>query len=42
MPKGDHGRFLLGYILPLVRKIEKRLKDLDFVSEAWRPAQSGG
>ncbi|MFH0852435.1 MAG: helix-hairpin-helix domain-containing protein, partial [bacterium] len=32
--KGSHGRFLLGFILPLVRKIEKRLKDLDFVSEA--------
>lgn len=32
--KGDHGRFLLGFILPLVRKFEKRLKDLDFVSEA--------
>jgi len=31
--KGSHGRFLLGFILPLVRKIEKRLKDLDFVSE---------
>ena len=32
--KGDKGRFLLGYILPLVRQIEKRLKDLDFVSQA--------
>jgi len=32
--KGAHGRFLLGFILPLVRKIEKRLKDLNFVSEA--------
>ena len=32
--KGDKGRFLLGYILPLVRQIENRLKDLDFVSEA--------
>ena len=32
--RGDQGRFLLGYILPLVRRIEKRLKDLDFVSEA--------
>jgi len=32
--KGSHGRFLLGFILPLVRKIEKRLKDLDFISEA--------
>ncbi len=32
--KGDRGRFLLGYILPLVRKIEKRLKELDFVEEA--------
>jgi DNA polymerase (family 10) len=32
--KGSHGRFLLGFILPLVNKIEKRLRDLDFVSEA--------
>jgi DNA polymerase (family 10) len=32
--KGSHGRFLLGFILPLVRKIEKRLKDQDFVSQA--------
>lgn len=32
--KGDHGRFLLGHILPLVRKFEKRLKDLDYISEA--------
>lgn len=32
--KGDQGRFLLGYILPLVRQMEKRLRDLDFVSEA--------
>jgi len=32
--KGDRGRFLLGHILPLVRKIEKRLKELDFVEEA--------
>jgi DNA polymerase (family 10) len=32
--KGSHGRFLLGFILPLVRKIEKRLKGLDFVQEA--------
>lgn len=32
--RGDQGRFLLGYILPMVRKIEKRLKELDFVSEA--------
>jgi DNA polymerase (family 10) len=30
----NRGRFLLGYILPVVRKFEKRLKDLDFVSEA--------
>jgi DNA polymerase (family 10) len=32
--KGSHGRFLLGFILPLVKKIEKRLRDLDFVTEA--------
>jgi len=32
--KGDKGRFLLGHILPLVRKIEGRLKGLDFVEEA--------
>ena len=32
--KGDRGRFLLGYILPLVRRIEQRLKDLDFVFQA--------
>lgn len=32
--KGDRGRFLLGFILPLVRRIEKRLKDFDFVFEA--------
>jgi len=32
--KGSHGRFLLGFVLPLVRKIEERLNDLDFVSEA--------
>lgn len=32
--RGDQGRFLLGYILPLVRKIENRLRDLDFVSQA--------
>ncbi|OGZ33627.1 MAG: DNA polymerase III [Candidatus Portnoybacteria bacterium RBG_19FT_COMBO_36_7] len=32
--KGSHGRFLLGFILPLVRKIENRLRDLDFVSQA--------
>ncbi len=32
--KGDRGRFLLGFILPLVRRIEERLKDFDFVSEA--------
>jgi DNA polymerase (family 10) len=32
--KGSHGRFLLGFILPLVRKIEKRLNGLDFVQEA--------
>jgi DNA polymerase (family 10) len=32
--KGDKGRFLLGYILPLVRKIEGRLKELDFIKEA--------
>ncbi len=32
--KGDKGRFLLGYILSLVRRIEKRLKDLDFVEQA--------
>jgi len=32
--KGDRGRFLLGYILPLARKIEKRLKDQDFISQA--------
>ena len=31
--KGDKGRFLLGYILPLVRRIEGRLKELDSVSE---------
>jgi DNA polymerase (family 10) len=31
--KGDKGRFLLGFILPLVRQIEKRLKDLDFISQ---------
>jgi len=29
--KGGHGRFLLGQILPLARKIEKRLQELDFV-----------
>lgn len=32
--KGSHGRFLLGFIVPLVHKIEKRLRDLDFVQEA--------
>ncbi|MBU1102737.1 DNA polymerase/3'-5' exonuclease PolX [Patescibacteria group bacterium] len=32
--KGDKGRFLLGYILPLARQIEKRLQDLDFVERA--------
>ncbi len=32
--KGDKGRFLLGYILPLARRIEQRLKDLDFIEEA--------
>jgi DNA polymerase (family 10) len=32
--KGDKGRFLLGYILPLVHQIEQRLKDLDFVAQA--------
>jgi DNA polymerase (family 10) len=29
-----HGRFLLGAILPLVRKIEKRIAELDYVSRA--------
>jgi len=32
--KGGQGRFLLGAILPVARKFEKRLKDLDFVSQA--------
>ncbi len=32
--KGDRGRFLLGYILPLARQMEKRLQDLDYVEKA--------
>ena len=32
--KSSKGRFLLGFILPLVRKMEQRFKDLDFIEEA--------
>ena len=32
--KGGQGRALLGYVLPLARKIEKRLNELSYVQEA--------